>query len=44
MGLKRHKQQVLSRVSGEMGLRDMKIIEAIYTSVAQGGKRTLVKA
>ena len=33
-----------SRVSGEMGLRDMKIIEAIYAAVAQGGKRTLVKA
>jgi glucose-fructose oxidoreductase len=33
-----------SLVSGEMGLRDMKIIEAIYTSAANGGSRTLVKA
>jgi glucose-fructose oxidoreductase len=33
-----------SPVSGEMGLRDMKIIEAIYASAAAGGKRTLVKA
>jgi glucose-fructose oxidoreductase len=33
-----------SRVSGEMGLRDMKIIEAIYASAAADGKRTLVKA
>lgn len=33
-----------SRVSGEMGLRDLKIIEAIYASAAAGGKRTLVKA
>jgi glucose-fructose oxidoreductase len=32
-----------SRVSGEMGLRDMKIIEAIYES-AKTGRRTLVKA
>jgi glucose-fructose oxidoreductase len=32
-----------SRVSGEMGVRDMKIIEAIYASMANGGKRTLVK-
>ena len=32
-----------SRVSGEMGLRDMKIIEAIYAA-AKTGKRTLVKA
>jgi glucose-fructose oxidoreductase len=31
-----------SRVSGEMGLRDMKIIEAIYEA-AKTGKRTLVK-
>jgi glucose-fructose oxidoreductase len=33
-----------SRVPGEMGLRDMKIIEAIYASAAQGGKRVAVKA
>jgi glucose-fructose oxidoreductase len=33
-----------SRVSGEMGLRDMKLIEAIYASAAANGKRTLVKA
>jgi len=32
-----------SRVPGELGLRDMKIIEAIYES-ARTGKRTLVKA
>ena len=32
-----------SRVSGEMGLRDMKIIEAIYEAV-KTGKRTLVQA
>jgi glucose-fructose oxidoreductase len=32
-----------SRVSGEMGLRDMKIIEAIYEAM-KTGKRTLVKA
>jgi glucose-fructose oxidoreductase len=31
-----------SRVSGEMGLRDMKIIEAIYAAMSTG-KRTLVK-
>ncbi len=31
-----------SRVSGEMGLRDMKIIEAIYDA-ARTGRRTLVK-
>ena len=30
-------------VPGEMGLRDMKIITAIYASAAAGGKRTLVK-
>ena len=33
-----------SPVSGEMGLRDMKILEAIYASMAAEGKRTLVKA
>jgi glucose-fructose oxidoreductase len=33
-----------SRVPGEMGVRDLKIIEAIYTSAAQGGKRVEVKA
>jgi glucose-fructose oxidoreductase len=32
-----------SRVSGEMGLRDMKILEAIYEA-ARTGQRTLVKA
>jgi glucose-fructose oxidoreductase len=32
-----------SRVSGEMGLRDMKIIEAIYASAADGGKKVAVK-
>ena len=32
-----------TRVPGEMGLRDMKIIEAIYAA-AKSGKRTLVKA
>ncbi len=31
-----------SRVAGEMGLRDMEIIEAIYAA-AQSGQRTLVK-
>ena len=33
-----------SQVSGEMGLRDMKVLEAIYASMAAGGKRTLVRA
>lgn len=33
-----------SRVPGEMGLRDLKIIEAIYASAAQDGKRVLVQA
>jgi glucose-fructose oxidoreductase len=33
-----------SRVPGELGLRDLKIIEAIYASAAQDGKRVLVKA
>lgn len=33
-----------SRVSGEMGLRDMKIIEAIYASAAKGGERVTIKA
>jgi glucose-fructose oxidoreductase len=28
-----------TRVPGEMGRRDMVIIEAIYASAAQGGKR-----
>jgi glucose-fructose oxidoreductase len=32
-----------SRVSGEMGRRDLAIIEAIYTSAAHGGQRTEVK-
>ncbi len=31
-----------SEVSGEMGLRDMKIITAVYKSAANGGKRVLV--
>jgi len=31
-----------SRVSGEVGLRDMRIIEAIYASMRAGGKRTPV--
>ncbi len=33
-----------SRVSGVMGRRDLAIIEAIYASAAQDGKRTLVRA
>ncbi len=33
-----------SLVPGEMGRRDMTIVEAIYTSVANGGKRVEVKA
>ena len=33
-----------SRVPAEMGLRDMKIIAAIYQSAANGGKRVLVAA
>jgi glucose-fructose oxidoreductase len=33
-----------SFVGGAMGRRDMTIIEAIYASAANGGKRTLVKA
>jgi glucose-fructose oxidoreductase len=32
-----------SRVAGEMGRRDMAIIEAIYASAAQGGKRVEIK-
>jgi len=28
-----------NKVPGEMGLRDLKIVEAIYTSIAQGGKQ-----
>jgi glucose-fructose oxidoreductase len=28
-----------TRVPGEMGRRDMAIIEAVYASAAQGGKR-----
>jgi glucose-fructose oxidoreductase len=32
-----------SRVSGEMGRRDMVIIEAIYASAAQGGKRIEIR-
>ena len=32
-----------SPVSGEMGRRDMVIIEAIYKSAAQGGKRVEIK-
>lgn len=32
-----------TRVPGEMGRRDMAIIEAIYASAAQGGKRVEVK-
>jgi len=32
-----------SRVAGEMGRRDMAIIEAIYASAAQGGKRIEIK-
>ena len=31
-----------TRVPGEMGRRDMMIIEAIYASAAQGGKRVEV--
>lgn len=33
-----------SRVPGEMGLRDMKIIDAIYESARNGGKRVALKA
>ena len=32
------------KASGEMGLRDIRIVEAIYASVAQGGKPVAVKA
>ena len=32
-----------SDVPGEMGRRDMIIVEAIYTSAAQGGKRIEIK-
>ncbi len=32
-----------NKVPGEMGLRDLKIVEAIYTSIAQGGKRIPLK-
>ena len=33
-----------TRVPGEMGRRDMVIVEAIYASAAQGGKRIEVKS
>jgi glucose-fructose oxidoreductase len=33
-----------TRVPGDMGVRDMKIIAAIYESAANGGKRVEVKA
>jgi glucose-fructose oxidoreductase len=33
-----------TRVPGEMGRRDLIIIEAIYASAAQGGKRIEIKA
>jgi glucose-fructose oxidoreductase len=33
-----------TRVPGELGRRDMVIIEAIYASAAQGGKRIVIKA
>jgi len=33
-----------TRVPGEMGLRDLKIIAAIYESAANGGKRVAIKA
>jgi glucose-fructose oxidoreductase len=32
-----------TRVPGEMGRRDMVIIEAIYASAAQGGKQIEIK-
>jgi glucose-fructose oxidoreductase len=38
------RQKKPTRVPGEMGLRDMKIIAAIYESAANGGKRVAVKA
>ncbi|PCJ94166.1 MAG: glucose-fructose oxidoreductase [Flavobacteriaceae bacterium] len=31
-----------NRAPGEMGLRDMMIMEAIYTSIAEGGKKVLM--
>jgi glucose-fructose oxidoreductase len=37
------REQRATIVPGEMGLRDMKILEAIYASAAANGKRTLVK-
>ena len=33
-----------TRVPGEMGRRDMVIVEAIYASAAQGGKRIEVRS
>ncbi len=37
------RDQLRTRVPGEMGRRDMVIIEAIYASAAQGGKRIEIK-
>jgi len=37
------RDDVPSRVAGEIGRRDMAIIEAIYTSAAQSGKRIEIK-
>ncbi len=37
------RDKVPTSVPGEMGRQDMKIIEAIYASAKDGGKRTLVK-
>jgi glucose-fructose oxidoreductase len=34
----------LSRASGEMGRRDLAIVEAIYASAKAGGKRIAVQA
>ena len=31
-----------TRVPGEEGLKDMKVVEAIYRSLANGGRRELV--
>ncbi|MEQ9289139.1 MAG: hypothetical protein RIG77_19595 [Cyclobacteriaceae bacterium] len=29
-------------VTGELGLKDMKIVEAMYKSIANGGKRVVI--
>ena len=41
---RRVRDDLPTRVPGEMGRRDMVIIKAIYASAAQGGKRVEIAA